>query len=101
MCQSLVENAVRKPFERLRYSEALSRLNKDGRVLSGDSDFNREEELRLTQLLGGPVFISHWPHSIKPFYMAHSQEYPDTVSTRSVRGVSKCYVGVLLNCFTI
>ena len=70
-----------KDFKRITYTHALDILNestknekvKSAKKLSplafGD-DLNKEQEKHLVELLGGmPVFLTHYPKRIKPFYM--------------------------------
>jgi asparaginyl-tRNA synthetase len=60
--------AIRAPFPRLRYEEAVELINRNGREMRMGDDFGHEEERALTQGMGTPVFVSHWPRAIKPFY---------------------------------
>ena len=60
--------AIRAPFPRLRYEEAVELINRNGREMRMGDDFGHEEERALMQGMATPVFVSHWPREIKPFY---------------------------------
>lgn len=53
-----------KSWPRITYKEATERLGKPW-----GQDLSAEEERQLVQMYGGPVFVTHWPKSLKPFYM--------------------------------
>ncbi|HLD76127.1 MAG TPA: amino acid--tRNA ligase-related protein, partial [Candidatus Norongarragalinales archaeon] len=66
--------SVKAPFLRIRYSEAVKILHKKGAKFKEGDDFGANEETLLTENLIQPVFITHFPASMKPFYM---KENPD------------------------
>ncbi|MBI5225947.1 asparagine--tRNA ligase [Candidatus Micrarchaeota archaeon] len=66
--------AVTAPFERVPYAEAIKRLQKKGVKIKDGDDFGADEEKLLTDDKTQPIFITHFPASMKPFYM---KENPD------------------------
>jgi len=72
-------------FKRVTYTQALAILNesksksKMAPLAFGD-DLNKEQEKQLVELLGGvPVFLTHYPKRMKPFYMRESATNGDLV----------------------
>ncbi len=67
-----IKTIVSAKFHRVKYSEAIEILQKANNlskpVVYGE-DLCSEFENYLTEYFGGPVFVSHWPISIKSFYM--------------------------------
>ena len=62
------------PFQRMTYTEAIAHLQDSGRPfafpVSWGMDLQAEHERFLAEeLAGGPVFVTHYPASLKPFYM--------------------------------
>ncbi|MEW5955350.1 MAG: asparagine--tRNA ligase [Candidatus Micrarchaeota archaeon] len=66
--------AVKPPFHRMRYDEAIEALRKKGMPVEWGDDFGADEEKALTAELKKPLFITHFPKHIKAFYM---KEDPD------------------------
>ncbi|HUR63122.1 MAG TPA: amino acid--tRNA ligase-related protein, partial [Candidatus Thermoplasmatota archaeon] len=62
--------AVKAPFERLDYAEAIDTLQKKGFHLPYGEDFGVPHEKALTEGRTSPIFICDWPANIKAFYMA-------------------------------
>lgn len=70
----------KKRFERVTYEQALEILNntnkkkKTFKKIEFGQDLNKEQEKLLVEHFGGrtPVFVSHYPREIKPFYMRQS-----------------------------
>jgi asparaginyl-tRNA synthetase len=56
-----------KKFPRLKYSEAVDLLQQDTKKRI--TELTTENEKLLTKILGGPVFVTHYPSEQKPFYM--------------------------------
>lgn len=71
--------AIKPPFKRMRYAEALEALKKKGVDLPHGHDFGAEDEKVLTLEEKKPIFITHFPKSIKAFYMKVDPENPDLV----------------------
>lgn len=65
------------PFPRVSYSEAIKELNTEF-----GHDITREEEQMLVQKHGGkPLFITHFPRSMKFFNMIENEENPRLVNS--------------------
>ncbi len=62
-------SAIRPPFKRVSYEEALKILNDKGFPLKWGEDLGVEHERALTQEENKPMFVYNWPREIKPFYM--------------------------------
>jgi asparaginyl-tRNA synthetase len=73
---------VKAPLPRLRYEDAIEILKKDGVKIEQGDDIGADEERILTQHYDVPVFLTHFPDSIKPFY-----HKPDPKNPKYVLGV--------------
>jgi asparaginyl-tRNA synthetase len=71
--------AVKKPFPRLTYDEAVPILRKKGSTIEWGNDFGAPEETLISEIYGSPVCVTHFPAAIKAFYMQPSPENPDLV----------------------
>ncbi len=71
--------AVRLPFPRLDYGEAIERLRAAGYDSQWGSDLGAEEETYLASQQDRPVFITNYPRAAKAFYMKENPDNPDTV----------------------
>lgn len=66
---------IDKEWIKLKYIDAINILKQHKHKLSPESvpeyghDMNSECEKFLTEYMGGPVFLTHWPQDIKSFYM--------------------------------
>jgi len=78
--------AIRAPFERLRYSEAIDRLAKLGFPVTFGSDLGTAEERALTLEGKSPLFVTHYPRALKAFYMLQSRDDPRTVDATDLLG---------------
>lgn len=63
------------PFPRITYTEAIERLHELGfdDIVWGD-DFGAPHETAIADSFEKPVFITHYPKAIKPFYMPEDPE---------------------------
>jgi asparaginyl-tRNA synthetase len=61
--------AVRPPFPRLTYAEAVERLERKGRPIEYGEDFGADEETLLASEFDRPLVVHRYPAAIKPFYM--------------------------------
>lgn len=61
---------IKAPFPRITYGEAIEFLHKQGfdDIKWGD-DFGAPHETAIAENYDKPVFITHYPTAIKPFYM--------------------------------
>ncbi|HLG27571.1 MAG TPA: asparagine--tRNA ligase [Paenisporosarcina sp.] len=66
---------IKAPFPRISYDDAIIFLNENGfdDIKWGD-DFGSPHETAIAEHYEKPVFITHYPIGIKPFYM---QPHPD------------------------
>ncbi len=71
--------AIRAPFPRLRYAEAIDRLAAQGFPVRWGSDLGTAEERALTLEERSPLFVTHYPRELKAFYMLRSSGDPRTV----------------------
>jgi len=93
VCQKTVENcrreikslgadtskliAVKTPFPRIKYTEAIERLNaKDFKIRWGE-DLGFDEEKTLAEEFDKPFFIYAYPRQIKAFYCKTYRDNPD------------------------
>lgn len=71
--------AIRAPFERITYAEALAELQGKGFSIAWGSDFGTAEERALTIERKAPVFLTRFPRELKAFYMLRTPGDPRTV----------------------
>lgn len=77
--QSKLE-AIQAPFPRITYDKALELLLEKGfdDIKWGD-DFGSPHETALAEHYEKPVFITHYPKTLKPFYMQPAPDRDDVV----------------------
>jgi len=71
--------AVKPPFPRLDYGEALEILRKEGHPIEWGSDLGAEEETLLSSRYDQPLFLMNYPKKAKAFYMKENPANPQTV----------------------
>ena len=71
--------AIRPPFPRLTYTDALQRLAAGGHPVTWGDDLGAAEESFLSQSFDRPVLITHYPKECKAFYMKPDPADPRTV----------------------
>lgn len=71
--------AVKPPFERLTYDEALKLLKKKGSKIEWGKDLRTLEERALTEEKSKPIVVTHYPRISQAFYKARDPEHPDLV----------------------
>ncbi|OUM93000.1 MAG: asparagine--tRNA ligase [Caldibacillus debilis] len=71
---------VTPPFPRITYDEAIKLLHEQGfdDIQWGD-DFGAPHETAIANSFDKPVFITHYPKAIKPFYMEPDPERKEVV----------------------
>ncbi|MDQ0205959.1 asparagine--tRNA ligase [Alkalicoccobacillus murimartini] len=72
--------AIAAPFPRITYDDALTLLHEKGfdDITWGD-DFGSPHETAIAEHFDKPVFITHYPTSLKPFYMQPDANRDDVV----------------------
>ncbi|MFC0559922.1 asparagine--tRNA ligase [Halalkalibacter alkalisediminis] len=72
--------AIQAPFPRITYDEAIKFLNEKGfNDISWGDDFGAPHETAIAEHYEKPVFITHYPTSLKPFYMQPAPDRDDVV----------------------
>lgn len=66
--------AIRAPFKRITYDDALDALRKKGFDMKHGDDFGQPHERALMEGEEKPVFVTLWPEEIKAFYMALDED---------------------------
>jgi asparaginyl-tRNA synthetase len=66
--------AVKRPFPRISYKEAIELLQKKGKEIKLGDDFGGDEETMLGESFDRPVMIHRYPAAIKAFYMKRDPE---------------------------
>ena len=61
--------AVKPPFPRIRYADTVNILHHRGFEFNHGDDYGSPEETALAEEFDRPFFITHWPRTMKPFYM--------------------------------
>jgi asparaginyl-tRNA synthetase len=71
---------IKAPFPRITYDDAIKFLHEKGfdDIKYGD-DFGAPHETAVAQSYDKPVFITHWPTTLKPFYMQPDPNRDDLV----------------------
>lgn len=70
---------VEAPFPRVTYDEAIAFLQKEGHDIKWGEDFGAPHETAIAETHEKPVFITHYPASIKAFYMKPDPNRPEVV----------------------
>lgn len=73
--------SIRAPFPRIRYEEAVKRVNELGKSMEFGEDFGAPEETVLAESFDSPFMVTHFPQGVKAFYMR--KEPGDTGATLS------------------
>jgi asparaginyl-tRNA synthetase len=81
--------AIKGPFPRISYDEALKVLEKRGVAIPWGEDFGAPHETALGEEFGKPVFVHHMPAQIKAFYFKQS----DSVGGPGVTGNGRYALG--------
>jgi asparaginyl-tRNA synthetase len=71
--------AVRPPFPRLDYGDAVKMLQQQGSAIAWGDDLGAEDETLLAAGHDRPVFVVNYPRKAKAFYMKENPADPETV----------------------
>ncbi len=71
-----VLEAIKKPFPRITYAEAVQLLQKHGKNVTFGDDFGGDEETIIGQCFDRPVLIHRYPAANKAFYMKRDPDDP-------------------------
>jgi asparaginyl-tRNA synthetase len=69
--------AVKPPFPRVTYDEAIEILHKRNNPTQVGDDFGGDEETIISQAFDRPVIVHRYPASLKAFYMQPDPARPD------------------------
>jgi len=71
---------IKAPFPRITYDDAIKFLHEKGfdDIVWGD-DFGAPHETAIAESFDKPVFITHYPTTLKPFYMQPAPDREDVV----------------------
>ncbi|MCA1030479.1 asparagine--tRNA ligase [Bacillus timonensis] len=71
---------IQAPFPRISYDDAIKFLHEKGfNDIEWGDDFGSPHETAIAESFDKPVFITHYPTKIKPFYMQPHPERDDVV----------------------
>jgi asparaginyl-tRNA synthetase len=70
---------ITAPFPRITYDEAIQFLQENGHDIPWGEDFGAPHETAIAEKYEKPVFITHYPTSIKAFYMKPDPNRPEVV----------------------
>lgn len=74
-----VPTAPRTPFARMTYDEAIITLQKRGHFAEWGEDLTNRHEIALTEMVGGPLFVTHYPVGLRFFTMKVRRDDPRVV----------------------
>ncbi len=69
--------AVRLPFPRISYDEAIERLRAAGSPIAWGGDLGGTDETLLAQQFDRPVMVHRYPAQVKAFYMQPDPDRPE------------------------
>jgi asparaginyl-tRNA synthetase len=69
--------AVKAPFPRITYAEAIDRLKPKNPALTWGADLGYEDEKVLAEEFGQPFFVYDYPTAIKAFYCKTYPDHPE------------------------
>ena len=69
--------AVRPPFPRISYDDAVRLLHDRGLPFEWGGDFGSPDETAIAESFDRPVFVHHFPTAIKAFYMEPDPARPE------------------------
>jgi asparaginyl-tRNA synthetase len=69
--------AVKAPFHRMTYDEAVVKLQSKGSEIRWGGDLGNTDETLLTEDLDRPVMVDRYPGSVKAFYFQPAPDRPE------------------------
>lgn len=69
--------AVKLPFPRLTYDDAVKILQEKGSEIKWGGDFGGTDETILSEQFDRPVLVTRYPAAVKAFYMATDPDRPE------------------------
>lgn len=60
--------SIKLPYERITYDKSLKLLKKLGSDIKWGTDFGNNDETLLMNYFKQPIFVTHFPLDVKPFY---------------------------------
>ena len=69
--------AVARPFPRMKYDQAVETLRAKGVDFQYGNDLGGTDETILSEMHASPLMVTHYPASVKAFYMQPDKEFPD------------------------
>ena len=69
--------AIKKPFPRITYDEAVKIITDSGKEFTYGDDFGAPDESIIGENFDRPVMIHRWPHEVKAFYMKRDPDRPE------------------------
>jgi asparaginyl-tRNA synthetase len=69
--------AVKKPFPRVSYDDAVQLLRERGLPIEWGGDFGGADETTLSEQYDRPVMVHRYPGAVKPFYMKPDPQRAD------------------------
>jgi asparaginyl-tRNA synthetase len=76
--------AIRKPFPRIHYDEAIRILKANGSDIPWGDDFGGDDETILTKQFDRPIIVHRYPAAVKAFYMKRDPERPELTLSMDV-----------------
>ena len=70
---------IRAPFQRIRYADLMKMAQEWGLPLKYGDDLGADEEREIMVHFDKPVFVTHFPKSLKTFYHMPDPENPDEI----------------------
>ncbi len=70
---------INTPFPRIKYSEVIDTLQKNGYKINWGDDLGADEEYFISNKFESPFFIQSFPKEAKAFYMKRDPENPELV----------------------
>jgi asparaginyl-tRNA synthetase len=69
--------AIKAPFHRMSYDEAVGKLKTKGSEIVWGGDFGNTDETLLTDDLDRPVMVDRYPTEVKAFYFQPADDRPE------------------------